>query len=184
MNESKVRDKMQEVIDIVTSDISTVRTGKATPSLVEDLEVLVYGGREKLKLNELATISTTDPQTIVIDPWDKSIIGEIRKGIETSGIGLSPSIGSEVIRINLPPMTSEDREKYVKLLSTKLENGKVMIRQIRGEALKEIRSDFEEKDLTEDEKFNFEKILQEITDSFIEKIEELGRSKEEELVRI
>ena len=85
MNEKRIRGKMQAVVDIVASDISTIRSGKVTPALVEDLEVLVYGGQQKLKVNELATISATDSQTIVIDPWDKSIIGEIRKGIDIAG---------------------------------------------------------------------------------------------------
>lgn len=184
MDEDGVRKKMSEVLDLVTSDIASIRTGRATPALVEDLEVVVYGGQQKLKVNELATISSTDSQTIVIEPWDKSIIGEIKKGIESANIGLNPGIDGEIVRINLPPLTTEDREKFVRLLSTKIENGRVMIRQIRGDAMREIKAAFEEKELSEDEKFNREKRLQEITDEFIEKIEKAGEVKKQELLQI
>lgn len=184
MDKSSIRSKMQEVIDIVTSDIASIRTGRASPAIVEDLEVSVYGGQQRLKVNELATISATDTQSIVIDPWDKSIIGEIRTGIQAANIGLSPVVDGEILRINLPPMTTEDREKYVKLLSTKLENGRIMIRQIRGEVMHAIKKSFEEKELSEDEKFNQEKKLQEVTDKFVGKIDEAGERKKQELLQI
>ncbi len=184
MNEDDVRKRMQDVLDLVLSDIASVRTGRATPAIIEDLEVSVYAGQQKLKINELGTINTQDQQTIIFDPWDKSIIGEIRQGILAANIGLSPVIDSEIIRINIPPLTTEDREKYVKLLSTKLENGKVMIRQVRGEAMKDIRLCFERKELSEDEKFNEEKQLQELTDEFIGKIDEAGEAKKREITSI
>ncbi|MGD8744178.1 MAG: ribosome recycling factor [Candidatus Woesebacteria bacterium] len=184
LDESLVDSKMQEVLDLVVSDIGTVRTGRATPALIEDLEVTVYGGQQTLKINELANISSTDPETIVIEPWDKSVVGEIAKGIQAANIGMTPNIDGEIIRINLPPLTTEDREKYVKLLSTKLENGRIMIRQIRTEAMREIKKSFEEGDLSEDEKFNQEKRLQEITDKYIDRIEKAGESKKKELLQV
>lgn len=184
MNDSDIRKRMQEVLDLIVSDISSIRTGRATPSLIEDLEVAVYGGQQSLKINELATITASDTQTIIIDPWDKSIIGEIKKGIESANIGMSPNIDGEIIRISLPPMTAEDRGKYVRLLSTKIENGRVMIRQIRSDAMRDIKKAFEEKELSEDEKFNEEKSLQEITDEFVKKIEEAGENKKQELLQI
>lgn len=184
MDESSVYSRMREVINLVTTDASRIRTGRATPAIVEDLQVSVYDGQQKLGVNELATISATDNQSIVIDPWDKSIIGEIKQGIEAANVGLNPIIDGELIRINLPPLTSEDREKFIKLLNAKLEAGKVMIRQIRGDIMQEIKKGFEEKELTEDEKFNQEKRLQQITDEYVEKIVKLGKTKEEELLRI
>lgn len=184
MDEPSVRSKMQQIVDLVSSDIGGIRTGRAAPSLVEGIAVLVYGGQQKLKLQELATISAPDTQTIVIDPWDKSIIGEIRQGILAANVGMNPSIDGELIRINLPPLTTEDREKYVKLLSTKLENGRIMIRQVRGDAMKDIKEKFEAKGLSEDEKFFQEKKIQEITDEFIGKIEALGEHKKQELLQI
>ncbi len=184
MDEEEVRKKMSAVLELLTSDLASIRTGRASPSLIEGLQVVVYGGSQKLKINELATISVSDNQTIIIDPWDKSIIGEIRKGIEASNVGYTPVIDGDKIRIVLPPMTTEDRQKYIKLLKVKVESGKVMIRQIRAGFMKNIKSSFEEKEISEDEKFSLEKKLQEITDDFIERIDLLSRAKEEEIMRI
>lgn len=184
MDEASVRVRMQQVVDLVASDVGGIRTGRATPALVEGLEIPVYGGTQKLKLIELATISATDTQTLVIDPWDKSVIGEIRQGILAANIGMNPSIDGELIRIVLPPLTTEDREKYVKLLSTKLENGRVMIRQVRGDTMHEIKKKFEAKEISEDEKFGQEKRLQGLTDEFIGEIEAVGERKKQELLQI
>lgn len=184
MDEPSIRHRMQQILDLVLSDIGSIRTGRATPALVEKLEVAVYGGQQKLKVQELATISASDAQTLVVDPWDKSIIGEIAKGILSANVGMNPSIDGDIIRISFPPLTTEDREKYVKLLSTKLEGAKVMIRQIRGDAMHEIKKEFEAKEITEDEKFSQEKSLQGLTDEMIGKIEEMGERKKEELLQI
>ena len=184
MDESSLRSKMQQVVSLVVGDIGVIRTGRATASLVEGLGLSLYGGSQKLKLQEVATISTPDTQTLIIDPWDKSIIGEIRQGILAANVGMNPSIDGEIIRISMPPLTTEDRDKYVKLLSTKLENGRVMIRQVRSDTMHDIKKRFEEKELTEDEKFNSEKRLQEITDEFIAKIEEVGEKKKQELLSV
>jgi len=184
MDDASIRTKMQAVIELLVSDVSSLRTGRATPAIVEDLAVSVYGGQQRLKVNELATITSPDHQTIVISPWDKSIIGEIKKGIEAANVGLSPAIDGEIIRISLPPLTTEDREKFVKLLGAKIENTKIMIRQIRGDFMHDFKKDFEEKEITEDEKFSFEKKLQTITDEFIKKIEEVGERKKQELLSI
>lgn len=184
MDERQVKQKMSEVLDLVTSDVGSVRTGRASPSLVQDITVSVYGGQQRLKVNELGTITSPDTDSIVIDPWDKSIIGEISKGIEAANVGLNPFIDGEIIRISIPPMTTEDRNKLVKLLGTKIENGRIMIRQIRGDFMKDIRHSFEEKEVSEDEKFNQEKKLQEITDDFIGKIEKVGKQKKQEILGV
>ena len=184
MDETSIRTKMQQIVDLVSSDAGGIRTGRPTSSLVEDIVIDAYGGTQKLKVKELATISIPDVQTIVLDPWDKSIIGDIRKGITLANIGLNPSIDGEIIRISFAPLTTEDREKFVKLLSTKIENGRVMIRQIRGEAMREIRESFEKKEMSEDEKFDQEKNIQGITDEYIGKVEEIGNRKKEELLTI
>ncbi|EKE13149.1 MAG: hypothetical protein ACD_13C00082G0001 [uncultured bacterium] len=175
---------MQAAFDVLATDIGSLRTGRATPSLVENIVCPAYGGTQRLKVLELATITVPDPSQIIINPWDKSIIGDIRKGIVEANIGLNPSIDGEMIRIIIPPMTTEDREKYVKLLSGKLENGKINIRQVRGDAMHEIKTKFENKEITEDDKFAFEKKLQEITDEFTAKIEEMGEKKKAELLQI
>lgn len=184
MDSSKVRSKMQEVVELVVNDVGTIRTGKATPALLGELSVAVYGGTQKLTIYEVGTITAPDSDSLVIDPWDKSIIGEIKKGIDAANIGLTPSIDGEIIRISVPPLTSEDREKFVKILSTKIESGKVMVRQVRGEGIKEIDEAFAKKEMSEDEKFGSEKELQDITDEFNKKLEEIREKKEEEIRQI
>lgn len=184
MDETSIRSKMQLTLDVIASDIAGIRTGRATPSLVENIVCPAYGGTQRLKVMELATITAPDPTQIVINPWDKSIIGDIRKGILEANIGLNPSIDGEILRIVIPPMTTEDREKYVKLLSGKLENGKVAVRQVRADEMKNIKDGFEKKEITEDDRFAFEKKLQEITDEFVGKIDEMGEKKKVELLQI
>jgi len=184
MNEADISSRFQKILDLVASDIGGVRTGRATPSLVENIVVPAYGGTQRLRVMEVSSISSPDPTQIVISPWDKSIIGDIRKGILEANIGFNPSIDGEVIRIVIPPLTTEDREKYVKLLSQKLENGRVMIRQARADEMHEVKKKFEAKEMSEDEKFGQEKKLQELTDQFIGKIEEMGEKKKAELLQI
>jgi len=184
MDETSIRVKMQSTLDAISSDIGAIRTGRANTSLVENIVCPAYGGTQRLKIMELATISIPDPSQIIINPWDKSIIGDIRKGIIEANVGLNPSIDGEVVRIAIAQMTTEDREKFVKLLSGKLENGKVGIRQIRGDEMHEIKGKFEAKEITEDDKFAFEKKLQEITDEYVNKIDEMGAKKKTELLQI
>lgn len=184
MDESSANSKMQSVINSLASDIAGIRTGRATPSLVENIMVPAYGGTQRLRVMEVASITAPDPTSIVISPWDKSIIGDIRKGILEANIGMNPSIDGEILRIVMHPLTTEDREKYVKLLSVKLEGGRVAVRQVRADEMHEIKKKFEDKEITEDDKKDFEKKLQDLTDSFIGKIEEMGEKKKQELLQI
>ena len=184
MDESAVTSKFQKVIDNLLSDISGIRTGRATPSLVENIVVPAYGGTQRLRVMEVASISSPDPSQIVISPWDKSIIGDIKKGILEANINMNPSVDGEILRIVMLPLTTEDREKYVKLLSSKLEVGRVAIRQVRADEMHEIKKNFEAKTITEDDKRDQETKLQELTNSFIAKIEEMGEKKKTELLQI
>ena len=184
MVDSSVSSKMQAALDALSADLAGIRTGRASPALVENIVVPAYGGTQRLKIVELASITAPDPSQIVISPWDKSIIGDIKKGMLEANIGMNPNIDGEIIRVVMPPLTTEDREKYIKLLGQKLEAGRVMIRQIRADAMHDIKKKFEEKVITEDEKFGDEKKLQELTDSFVAKTEEIGEKKKAELMQI
>lgn len=176
-----MREKMGVVLGSVKQDVGTIRTGRATPSLVEDIIVPAYGGGQKLRVKELATITAPDSQSLLISAWDKSIVGDIRKGIEQANVGFAPVLSGEDIRINLPPLTQEDRENYIKLLHQKLEGGRVQIRQVRQEGMRGIKGKFENKEISEDEMFMQEKRLQQLTDEYVGKIDEVGRAKESEL---
>ncbi len=184
MDEASVKNKMQSSVDSLASDIAGIRTGRATPALVENIICPAYGGTQRLRVMEVASITCPDPTSIVISPWDKSIIGDIRKGILEANVGMNPSIDGAIIRIIMPPLTTEDREKYVKLLSAKLEVGRVAVRQVRADIMHDIKEKSEKKEITEDDKFAQEKRVQEITDEFIGKIDEMGEKKKTELLQI
>lgn len=173
---------MEKALEILRSEVSSIRTGRATSALVENIVCSVYGGTQKLKVVELGTITTPDPGTIMITPWDGSIIGEIRQGIQGANVGLTPIIDGPLVRISVPSLTTERREEYVKLLHRHLENGRIMIRQIRHDKMAEIKRAFDGKELPEDDHFRQEEELQKITDEFMEKIEEMGEKKETELL--
>ncbi len=171
---------MRKALEVLHSDIATIRTGKAAPSLVENIVVSVYNGASRLKVMEVATVNATDPQSLVLTPFDASIIEEIRKGIMESGAGLNPSSDGQVLRISIPPLSEERRGELIHLMHQKLESGHIMIRQIRHEAM----SDLKKGDLPEDESSRLEKEIQRATDDFIVQIDALGRKKEEELMQI
>ena len=173
--------QMQKTLGVLQQDVSTVRTGRASPALVDHLEVVVYGGSTKMKIMEVATVTVTDAQTLVIAPFDNSILGEIQKGIQEANIGLNPSNDGQVIRISIPPLSEERRKELIHMMKQKLENGRVMIRQARQEAMNGTKKNEEE---SEDEKKRIEKEIQKITDEYMGKVDALGRQKEEELLQI
>lgn len=181
---STTRDRMKKSIEVTKTDLSSIRSGRATPALVEHIVVAVYGGSQHLKIMELATISTLDSKTLVISPYDPSIIAEIERGIATANVGLNPVVDGEVLRITIPPLSEERRQEYIKLSKVKLEAGKVMVRQVRHEAMKELTSLFTDKEIGEDEKKGGEKKVQELTDEMIAELETMGEKKEAELMQV
>lgn len=184
MTLGQVPDKMQRIIDFVKSDIASIRTGRAMPSLVENIVINAYGGSTKMKVIEMASITTPDASSLLITPYDSGTIGEIRRDIEAANIGLTPVIDNGVIRIAVPALTSERRLEYVKMLHKKLEDGRVKIRQVRHEEMTDLKRSFEAKEIFEDDKKRLEEELQKITDKHMLEIEHVGKLKEEELMRV
>ena len=178
------RSKMRKILDVLRTDLATVRTGRAAPSLVENIVINAYGGTQKLKVMELATIGSSDPQTLVVTPFDNSIIGEIQKGIAEANVGLNPVIDGQVIRISIPRLSEERRQELIHLMKQKLENGRIMVRQVRHEAMADIKKQKDQKTISEDEAGRMEKEVQKLTDELIEEIEGMGKKKEEELLAI
>lgn len=181
---SEMRVKMQKALMVLQEDLSTVRTGRAMPSLVENVVVSVYAGAQRLRIKELATISASDPQTLVLQPFDPSIAGEIQKGIMEANVGLTPSSDGNVIRISIPPLSQERRQELIKLMKQKLENGRISIRQIRQDARNIIRKQHNEKELSEEQMFRLDEEIQKITDQIMLPVDEMGRKKEAELMQI
>ena len=175
------KDKLQKVLNVLGDDLATIRTGKATPALVENVIVTAYDGTAKLKVQELATIGTADNQTLIVTPFDQSTIHDIQKGIEAANIGLSPIVDSTVLRISLPPLSQERRQELIKVMKQKLENGKIQVRQVRHEMIEDMKKDYEGR---EDDIKRLEKEVQKIVDETVETIDEWGKKKEQELLQI
>ncbi len=184
MDLTGTQQNMIKALEIIRADLGSIRTGRATPALVENIAVAVYGGSQKLKIIELATISITDPRTIMISPFDQSIIEEINKGLQLANIGLNPVLDGDVIRITIAPLSEERRQEYIKLAKQKLEAGRIMIRQLRHEMMNDIKKSVEAKEISEDDQKRLENELQDLTDRMVAEIDDMGRRKEEELLQI
>lgn len=184
MNLEQLRQRMQKVMEVLRTDLATVRTGRATPSLVENIVINAYAGAPKLKVMELATIQAPDPQTLIITPFDASITSEIHKGILEAKVGFNPAIDGVIIRISIPPLSEERREQLIHLMHQKLENGRIMVRQVRHEAMNDIKKQYNDKTISENMMVHLEREVQKITDEVISEIDSLGEKKEEELMQI
>lgn len=176
---AEARRAMEEVLGVVLEDLALVRTGRAKPSLVETIMIPVYNTR--MSLRELATISAPEPHLLVIQPWDETVVQDIAKGIAASEMGLTPVVDGSLIRIQIPPLTEERREEYVKLVHQKLESGRILLRQARQDAKKKIEDLKGQPGVSEDDIHRLLGELETLTDEYIEKVEEMGRVKEEEL---
>lgn len=183
MEITDVRQKMEKVLEIFRTEIGLIKTGRATPALIEKVVVEAY--ETKMPLVELATITTPSANELLVAPFDQSIIRNIEKALGIDrGLGLMPILEENVIRLKIPPLTEERRKEFVKLLGQKLEGARIMIRQVRGEKMRGIRDAQQRKEITEDEHFQVEKELQKLTDEFNQKIEEIGKQKEQELLSV
>ncbi|MBL7159142.1 ribosome recycling factor [Candidatus Microgenomates bacterium] len=180
----EIREKMGKALEVLEEDLGTIRSGRATPSLVENIKISCYNGTQTLKLLELATITTQDGRTLLVAPFDSSVIEEIEKGILSSNLGLTPAVDGTLIRVTIPPLSEERRREYLKLAKAKLEGGRIMIRQIRKEVMMRIRRSAESDETNEDEKKHLEDQVQEVTNEVNSKIEMMGKRKEEELMTV
>ncbi len=182
MNEQEYKEKFDLAVEHLKIELGQIRTGRAAPSLVENIKVGVYD--TYMPIVELATVSVTDPRSLVISPWDKTIVEKIAKAITEAGTGLSAAVDGENIRINIPPLTQERREEFTRVAAQKAEAAKVSIRQLRHEALEKIRKSKEDGVISvDDEKRMIEK-LDEVVGLYNLKIEELRDAKSEELMTV
>jgi ribosome recycling factor len=179
---NQAKEEMTGVLELTQEDINSVRAGRAKPSLVEEVKVEAYG--TKMRLKELASVNTPDPQSLVIKPWDGSVLEAIRKGIMQANIGLNPVVDSNLVRINIPPLTGEQRQDLVKLVDQKAESGKVMVRQVRMSNKTKIESRKGEPGVSEDHIHQGLENLQQLTDEFIKRIEQVADEKKEEITTL
>lgn len=180
---NEVKNKMQQSLDFVQQELNSIRTGRATSSLIENVMVNAYEGAQKLRIREMGNIAISDARTIAIEPWDVSVVNDIVKAI-SDNLKLSASVNENVIRVILPPLTEERRTEFTKLLKQKIEMGKIAIRQIRGDIMHSLKRADEAKEISEDERTHGEKEMQKLTDEYIEKIETMEKRKEEEIMTV
>ncbi|MDD5416136.1 MAG: ribosome recycling factor [Candidatus Daviesbacteria bacterium] len=174
--------KIEAVLHHFKMEITGIRAGRANPALIENILVEVYG--TKMKLMEVGNISAPQPSLLTVQVWDVTILNNVIKGIQEANIGLNPSNEGTLIRLPIPPLTAERREEFIKLLHQKQEEAHVSVRQIRQDFRSEWKKLQEEGQFGEDEFFRREKLLQELVDKKIGEIEQLGKTKEEELTQI
>jgi ribosome recycling factor len=173
---------MQKTVESTQRGFNTIRTGRANASLLDRIMVEYYGMETPLK--SLATISTPDATTIAIQPFDRTSMGAIEKAISLSDVGLTPSNDGQIIRLNIPPLTSDRRKELVKLAAKLAEEGKVAIRNIRRDAIDAIRKQEKGHEISEDESRDLQDQVQKSTDKFIAKIEDLLTTKEKDIMTV
>ncbi|KAM3365253.1 hypothetical protein ACQJBY_015171 [Aegilops geniculata] len=180
--EEQAKEKMEKAIETVQSNFNTVRTGRANPSMLDRIEVEYYGTPVNLKT--IAQINTPDATSLLIQPYDKSCLKLIEKAIVVANIGVTPSNDGEVIRVTVPPLTSDRRKEMTKTVAKLSEEGKVAIRNIRRDAIKAYDKLEKEKKLSEDNVKDLSADLQKITDEYMKKVEAIQKQKEQELSKV
>lgn len=177
-----IEEQMKKSVEATHREFSEIRTGRASPSLVEGIRVEYYGA--PLPLKQIASITIPDARLIVIQPWDKSILGEIERAILKSDLGVNPTCDGKLIRINIPQLSQERREELAKIVKKMAEEGRVSLRTIRRDAKEEIEKLEKDKHITEDEKFKGIDDLDKLTNNYIKKIDEILANKEKELIQM
>ncbi|HNS71302.1 MAG TPA: ribosome recycling factor [bacterium] len=179
---SDIKTKASKSIEFLNTELSQIRTGRASPSIIENVMVDAYDS--KMSVKELASITVIDSQNLVVSAWDKSLLKSISKAIRESGLGLNPIDDVDKIRIPVPSLSEERRVELTKTVSSKVEECKNSIRNIRQEAMKDIEKDFSEKKIGEDDKYSQKEAVEKTIKEIIEQAENIGNKKKEELLKI
>lgn len=179
---TKTKDKMEKCLDALNRDYKAVRAGRANPAILDRVTVDYYG--TPTPINQMAAISVPEPRMLMIQPWDASTLKDIEKAINTAEIGINPSNDGKVIRLVFPALTEERRKELVKDISKRGEEAKVAVRNVRRDAMDDVKKLKKDNEITEDDQKNGEKKLQDITDSYIKQVEEMVKKKEDEVLSI
>ncbi|WP_456410036.1 ribosome recycling factor [Oceanithermus sp.] len=176
----ETRDHMHKTVEIFEANLATLRTGRANPALLEHIKVDYYGSL--MPLNQIASVSAPDARTLVVQAWDQNALPLIEKAIRDSDLGLNPNNQGDTIFINIPPLTAERRKEIVKAAHNYAEEARVAVRNVRRDALHRVKKMAKEEHISEDDVKRAEKEIQEITDEFIGKIDEVLEAKEKEIL--
>jgi ribosome recycling factor len=175
-------ERMSQAIDAYRRDLATVRTGRASTALVDQLRVQHYD--QTMPLNQLATIAAPEPQLITIQPWDKGVTDSIMKAIQTSDLGINPSTDGAIIRLPIPPLTEERRRDLVKQLGARTEDARVSVRNGRRQAMDELRKALRAKDISEDEEHRAQEEVEKLAALHAGKLDEMSKQKERQLLEV
>lgn len=179
---AKSEDTMKKSINFLKEDLASIRAGKANPKLVDKIQVSYYGSMTPL--NQVANISVPEPRSIIIQPWDASLVKEIEKSIMASDLGINPSNDGKMIRLVIPPLTEERRRDLIKQVKKEVENAKVAIRNIRRDANEEFKKLEKSSELTKDDHKKAEEEMQKLTDKYIKMIDDTYKDKEKEILEV
>ena len=177
-----IEQKMRKSLEALQKELAGIRTGRASPALIENVRVEYAGAI--LPLNQVASISTQGPNLLLIQPWDRATVTSIEKAIMISDLGLNPTSDGRAIRVNIPPLTEERRQELIKVVRRRIEEGRITIRNLRREALDELRKQEKNKELSQDEDKRLQGQLQKLTDGFIAESERIGQDKEAEILEV
>ncbi|RJR32114.1 ribosome recycling factor [Candidatus Parcubacteria bacterium] len=182
MNIENFSKEFGQAIDFLKNEIAQIRTGRANPAMVENILIESYGTKTPLK--QLSSISVPEARTIIIQPWDKNILKDVEKSIITARLNLSPAVDGGAIRLNIPPLTEENRKELVKMVGEKVEKTKISLRQIRDKIKDQILKEEKNKQITEDDRYDLIKDLDDTIKEYNEKVDNLGAEKEKEIMTI
>lgn len=178
--EQECKQKMETTVALLQKEMAGIRTGRASAGLLDTIQVDYYGTHTPLK--QMATISTPEPRTLVIQPWDVSAIASIEKAIKTSDLGITPQNDGKVVRLNLPPLTEERRKEMAKMVRKIGEENKVAVRNIRRDAMDSVKKKLKNKEMSEDDEKKLEVKIQKFTDEYVAKIDSVIAHKEKEIM--
>ena len=178
----KARQRMDSALEALRRDFASVRTGKASPALLDAVRVEAYGS--KVPLNQVGTVSAPEPRLLTITPWDKGLLKEIDRGLRESDLGLNPSNDGTIIRIPIPALTEERRKEFVKQLHKLAEEARVAVRQARKDANDEVKASQKKEGLSEDDIRREQDKVQKLTDQYIAKVEDMVKHKEAEVMEV
>ena len=178
----EIESKMHKCVEAARGDFASIRTGRASPALLDRLVVEAYGQATPLK--QVAGVSIPDSRTLMITAWDKGVVSEIRKAIEKSDLGLTPNVDGTAIRLVIPPLNEERRRDLAKLVKKKGEDGRIAVRNVRHHAHDELKGELKSHAITEDESKRMQDTLQKLTDKYVKEIDGLVAAKEKEIMEV
>ena len=179
---SDTEHRMQSAVTALDRDLETVRTGRARPSLVENMKIDYYG--TPTPLNQMSAINSPEPRLITIQPWDKTLLGTIEKAIQKSDLGLTPTNDGNIIRLVVPPLTEDRRKDLVKTVHKKTEDARIAVRNVRRDSLDALRTLQHDKTISDDDERRAQERLQKLTDKYVAEVDKHGHAKEQELLEV